>query len=129
MEVNTLNYSINKHEHILYNEIKTLFYNSLTGNYLKVTDNNKSWGIWIGKKFMPLSKIDGSKEYVYIPLQMTRSEKTSSYYPTLKRTVAKDWAWAHPTYSFEVNKSVKSVSIDPAQRMADINPKNNVYNK
>ena len=87
----------------------------------------------LGLMPMPIDVVveytDGSKEYVYIPLQMTRAEKSSSYYPTLKRTVAKDWAWAYPTYSFEVKKSVKSVTIDPAQRMADINPKNNVFNK
>ena len=64
MGANTLNYKINKYEHILYNEIKTLFYNSLTGNYLKVTENSKSWGVWVGKKFIPLSKIDGSKEHI-----------------------------------------------------------------
>jgi len=85
----------------------------------------------IGLMPMPLDVVveyqDGSKEYVYIPLQMARAVKTHSYYPTLKRRVAKDWAWAYPTYSFPVTKAVKKVTIDPAQRMADIDKKNNVF--
>ncbi len=87
----------------------------------------------IGLMPMPLDVVieyqDGSKEYVYIPLRMARAIKTSSYYPNLKRRVVKNWAWAYPTYSFKVAKSVKKVSIDPAQRMADIDKKNNVFER
>lgn len=71
---------------------------------------------------------DGTQESFYIPLQMARGEKPNPY-PTLKRTVADDWAWAYPTYTLEIEngKTIKTMMIDATQRMADINPENNVY--
>jgi len=67
---------------------------------------------------------DGSKERFYIPLQMMRGEKPSVT-PT---TLLKDWAWTHPTYRFTINKpkkEIKSITIDPENKMADINKYNN----
>ncbi len=67
---------------------------------------------------------DGTKEQFYIPLQMMRGEKPS----TTPRTVLKDWAWTHPSYRFTINrpkKEIKSVTIDPENKMADINKYNN----
>ncbi|MBT8266124.1 MAG: M1 family metallopeptidase [Bacteroidia bacterium] len=82
----------------------------------------------IGLMPMPLdievTYIDGSKELFYIPLQMMRGEK-----PTDDDVIIlKDWPWAYPTYSFEIDDSkgeVVSVSIDPNEFMADINRVNN----
>ena len=50
-------------------------------------------------------------------------------YENLQRTVLEDWAWAYPTYSFDIGngKKVKSIMIDATQRLADINPKNNIW--
>ncbi|GAA4234150.1 M1 family metallopeptidase [Postechiella marina] len=62
---------------------------------------------------------DGTSEDFYIPLQMMRGEKPTS------ATIIKDWAWAYPTYSFDVSKTVKSVQIDPTEMMADIDKSNN----
>ncbi|WP_412559578.1 M1 family metallopeptidase [Winogradskyella sp. MIT101101] len=62
---------------------------------------------------------DGSTEEFYIPLQMMRGEKPTS------ATTIDDWAWAMPTYTFEANKAVKSVEIDPSQMMADVKRENN----
>ncbi|WP_194766383.1 M1 family metallopeptidase [Tamlana sp. I1] len=62
---------------------------------------------------------DGSTEDFYIPLQMMRGEK-----PTTATTI-KDWAWSYPTYTFEASKTVKSVTIDPNEMMADVDRKNN----
>ncbi|WP_067151743.1 M1 family metallopeptidase [Pseudotamlana agarivorans] len=62
---------------------------------------------------------DGTIQDFYIPLQMMRGEK-----PTTATTL-NDWAWAYPTYSFKTPKTVKSVTIDPKQMMADINKENN----
>ena len=62
---------------------------------------------------------DGSVEEFYIPLQMMRGEKPTS------ATIVNDWAWAMPTYSFEANKTVKSVEIDTSKMMADVNRDNN----
>ena len=69
---------------------------------------------------------DGTKELFYIPLQMMRGEKPSD----TPRTLLKDWAWAYPTYSFDINKSknnIKSIVIDPKNLMADINEENNRF--
>ena len=77
----------------------------------------------IGEMPMPIdlevTYTDGSTESLYIPLQMMRGEK-----PTTATTIA-DWAWAHPTYTFEAKKAVKSVEIDAKNLMADINKENN----
>jgi len=67
---------------------------------------------------------DGSKEQFYIPLQMMRGEKPSK----TARTVLNDWAWAYPTYVFNIETSrnnIASITIDPKNRMADINKENN----
>ena len=77
----------------------------------------------IGEMPMPIdlevTYMDGSKESIYIPLQMMRGEK-----PTTANKIA-DWAWAYPTYSFEAKKTVKSVEIDTKNLMADIDKTNN----
>ena len=77
----------------------------------------------IGEMPMPIdlevSYTDGSTENIYIPLQMMRGEKPTT------ATIIKDWAWAHPTYTFEAKKAVKSVEIDAKNIMADINKENN----
>jgi len=71
---------------------------------------------------------DGSQESFYIPLQMMRGEKPNPH-PNLTRVVLSDWAWAYPEYVFEINngKKVKNMMIDASQRMADINPENNIF--
>jgi hypothetical protein len=69
---------------------------------------------------------DGTKELFYIPLQMMRGEKPQEE----KRTLLKDWAWAFPTYAFNINKpksKILSVTIDPKGLMADIDRQNNTY--
>ena len=78
----------------------------------------------IGQMPMPMDVdvvyVDGSKESFNIPLRMMRGSKPTT------ATVLKDWGWAMPTYSFNVSKAVKSVTIDKSGLMADINLKNNV---
>lgn len=71
---------------------------------------------------------DGTEEYFYIPLQMARAEKPNPY-PNMKYRVLPDWAWAYPTYQFEITdgKKVKSMKIDASNRMADLNPQNNTW--
>lgn len=71
---------------------------------------------------------DGSQESFYIPLRMMHGEKSNPY-PTLKRTVLADWAWAYPTYdfSFKNSKKVKNILIDASQLMADVDPSNNIF--
>ncbi len=78
----------------------------------------------IGQMPMPMDVsvvyVDGSKESFNIPLRMMRGSKPTT------ATVLKDWGWAMPTYSFNVYKAVKTVTIDESGLMADINLKNNV---
>ena len=70
---------------------------------------------------LKITYTDGSVEDFYIPLQMMRGEKPTS------ATIISDWAWAMPTYTFKVNKAVKSVEIDASQMMADVNRENNTF--
>ncbi len=84
----------------------------------------------IGLMPMPLdvkvTYTDGTSEMIYIPLQMMRWNKPAD--DGMERTVAKDWAWAYPTYKLSIGKpksAISNVQIDPAGLMADINRENN----
>ncbi|MEX2603334.1 MAG: M1 family metallopeptidase, partial [Gracilimonas sp.] len=81
---------------------------------------------------MPLDIVveytDGSSELFYIPLRMMRGEKPTEQ--EMKRTTLKDWPWVEPEYNFTINKpasQIKSITIDPTQRLADINPDNDSF--
>jgi len=74
---------------------------------------------------------DDSVDYFYIPLRMTYAVKENPY-PNLEQTVLEDWAWAYPTYTFEIPSgldTIKALVIDATQLMADVNPENNFYVK
>ncbi|MCG8373746.1 MAG: M1 family metallopeptidase, partial [Balneolales bacterium] len=69
---------------------------------------------------------DGSEEIFYIPLRIMRGEKPAEN--ELPRTIAEDWPWVNPTYDLTIPTSadnIKSITIDPSQRLADINKSNN----
>jgi len=72
---------------------------------------------------------DGSVMNYYIPLQMMRGEKPTAAGEI--RSVIGDWAWAYPTYTFEVvaGKPIRKVTIDPSLRMADVQRENNTLSK
>ena len=85
----------------------------------------------IGLMPMPLDVwveyTDGSKEEFYIPVRIMRGEKATEH--TEKRTIVPDWPWVEPTYTLTLPVSletIRSISIDPSQRMADVNNTNNV---
>ncbi|AMC11255.1 peptidase M1 [Lutibacter profundi] len=67
--------------------------------------------------------VDGTLEKFTIPLRMM-----FGYKPT-NNTILKNWAWAHPTYTFSALKEIKTVEIDPSQLMADIDRSNNKFEK
>jgi hypothetical protein len=70
---------------------------------------------------------DGSKEMLYLPLEMMRGEKVAESGSPV-RVMSVDWPWTHPTKTLTLAKpfaSIKSVEIDPSKRMADIQPENN----
>jgi hypothetical protein len=84
----------------------------------------------VGLMPMPLDVVveytDGTSELFYIPLRIMRGEKPAEN--EMKRTVLEDWAWTNPTYTFEISVSgstIKSITIDPSQRLADIEASNN----
>ncbi|MTI89532.1 MAG: M1 family metallopeptidase [Balneolaceae bacterium] len=71
---------------------------------------------------------DGSSEQFYIPLRVMRGEKPNE--TDMERTVLEDWLWVQPTYKLTLPKSVssiKSITIDPTNRMADLNPENDYF--
>ena len=85
----------------------------------------------IGKMPMPvdvqLQYKDGSKEIAYIPQYLMFGEKPVED-STIPRTVYEPWKWTHPTYTFTVDHrliDLKIAEIDPSQRMADTDRKNN----
>lgn len=69
---------------------------------------------------------DGSSKMYYVPLEMMYNQKKvpSSW------TVAQDWPWAFPTYDLPLlgvkASDVDSITIDPKNRMADVNKENNL---
>ncbi len=72
---------------------------------------------------------DGTKESFYIPLRMMSFEKENPN-PEIHRTILNDWAWAHPTFTFSINKpktDIKKITIDESGLLADVNKNNNSY--
>jgi len=85
----------------------------------------------IGRTPMPMDVLveytDGTKETFYIPLRMMSFEKLNPT-PEIARTILRDWAWAYPTYFFEIPKAktaIKKITLDPSGLMADVKPENN----
>ncbi len=86
----------------------------------------KRWG----KMPMPIDVLitykDGSKELHNIPLDLMYGTKPAE--DGTPRTVHAAWRWTHPEYVFNLSRKVgeiKSIEIDPTQRMADMNRGNN----
>jgi hypothetical protein len=70
---------------------------------------------------------DNSKEMVYVPMYLMFGEKPVED-KNIPRTSFPSWKWTQPTYVVSVNKklaSIKTIEIDPSQRMADVERKNN----
>jgi Peptidase family M1 domain len=111
------------------NSTKTIDYAvgdiSLNGSNTSITIKR------IGKMPMPIDVLltfkDGSKELHYIPLDLMFGEKPDES-AGITRTVHKEWHWTHPEYQVETTRNIKdlkSIEIDPSQRMADLNKSNN----
>jgi hypothetical protein len=84
----------------------------------------------IGKFPMPVEVLvkykDGTSELHYMPLDLMLGGKQQE--GTVKQINHPEWKWAQPTYSFETTQplgAIKSIEIDPSQRMPDINRSNN----
>jgi aminopeptidase N len=84
----------------------------------------------VGKFPMPIEVVvtykDGSSELHYIPLDLMLGGKAQE--GSMKQINHPEWKWTHPTYTFESTQplgAIKSIEIDPSQRMPDINRSNN----
>lgn len=105
-------------------------------NVESATDGVQRTGVTlerIGRMPMPIDVAveytDGTKETFYIPLRMMSFEKPNPN-PQVKRTILPDWAWAYPTYFFEIPKAksnIKKITLDDSGLMADVKRNNNVY--
>ena len=110
------------------NSTKTIDYGL---NDIQVGNNTAVISIQrIGKLPMPLEVLvtykDGTSELHYIPLDLMLGNKTPE--TTVNTIIHTACKWAQPTYTFETSKpigSLKSIEIDPSQRMPDINRTNN----
>ena len=70
---------------------------------------------------------DGSKELHYIPLDLMYGTKPVED-PTISRKVYEPWRWTHQTFTIETTRKLLDLveaQVDPSQRMADIDRKNN----
>ena len=70
---------------------------------------------------------DGTSEWHYVPMYLMFGEKKAEEGQT-PRTVYDAWKWTHPTYTIKTAHKltdVVAVEIDPSQRMADVDRKNN----
>ena len=86
----------------------------------------------VGEFPMPLdvlvSYTDGSQEVFYVPLAIMRGEKDKEF--EVSTTTLPDWPWVYPNYTFELSKPISQIQqiiVDPSQRMADIEPENNIW--
>jgi len=84
----------------------------------------------VGKMPMPVDVYmqykDGSREMIYIPQYLMFGEKPVED-PSIPRRAVEAWKWTSPTYTFTVNHRLGDlhiVEIDPSQRMADVDRKN-----
>ncbi len=88
----------------------------------------------IGEFPMPIDLLvnykDGSKELFYIPMNEQMGRKPIED-KSIKRIDVEAWPWVNPTYMLSINRKtsdIESIQIDPSDRLADINQKNNVLN-
>ena len=70
---------------------------------------------------------DGTKETHYVPLDLMYGEKPAEN-DSIPRKMYEAWHWTSPTYTIQTNRPLTDITvaeIDPSQRMADIDRKNN----
>ncbi|MDQ3843908.1 MAG: M1 family peptidase, partial [Bacteroidota bacterium] len=70
---------------------------------------------------------DGSSEWHYIPMYLMFGQKPAEE-GQAPRIVYDAWRWTHPTYVIETKRrltDIITVEIDPTQRMADVERRNN----
>ncbi len=61
---NDLKHLVKGYEFIKSNKQSTVFFNTKTGSFINSTKNGGSYGIWIGKKWLTISKIELTQKVV-----------------------------------------------------------------
>ena len=89
----------------------------------------------IGKIPMPLDislkLIDGSVVWYNIPLRIMRGNKSEDIIGD-NFSILSDWPWVYENYEFSIEipiSKIQQIRIDPSTRMADINQKDNIWEK
>ena len=70
---------------------------------------------------------DGTKEIHYVPMYLMFGQKPAED-ALIPRKVYEPWKWTHLTYVIETSKKLADIAIgeiDPSQRLADVERKNN----
>lgn len=85
-----------------------------------------------GDLYMPIDLVitlkNGKKIMHYIPLYTMFGQKENED-PTMTRILQKPWQWTNPQYILNIDESLSNIAqieIDPSQRMADVDRKNNL---
>ena len=112
------------------NSTKTIDYAVSDMNVDTVTNKTLVTIKRLGKMPMPIDILivykDGTRELHYIPLDLMFGGKPKEGEDSWIQH--KEWQWTAPEYTFEIPRkifNIKSIEIDPSQRMADINRVNN----
>lgn len=84
----------------------------------------------VGEMPMPIDLVitfkDGTQQLHYVPMYLMFGSKAAE--DSMQRKVYAPWKWTHPTYVIEFDKrlsELSAVEIDPTQRMADVDRRNN----
>jgi hypothetical protein len=85
----------------------------------------------LGKMPMPIDLViqykDGTKEIAYVPMYLMFGAKPQED-QAIPTVTFNAWKWTHPTYTVDLPRKLsemKVIEIDPSQRMADVERRNN----
>lgn len=87
----------------------------------------------IGELAMPVElvvKSEKGTQYIYIPLETMRGAKPAPEGLKDNWRQEKDWPWAYPFYKVQLDmplESIQSIQLNPFDKMADTNPKNDLF--
>jgi hypothetical protein len=87
----------------------------------------------IGELAMPVElvvKSEKGSEYLYIPLETMRGAKPAPKALKNNWKQERDWPWAYPFYKVQLEmplESIESIQLNPFEKIADTNPKNDIF--
>jgi len=75
-------------------------------------------------------KSEKGSEYLYIPLETMRGAKPAPEGLKDNWKQEKDWPWVYPFYKVQLDmplESIQSIQLNPFDKIADSNPKNDLF--